>query len=124
MPPMMCSTPMATKLIQPVSAAAARSSVALRRSSRKANSTDGRSGTRTLSTVWKCAPSTSGQSSRMASVPAGFGHDSAVAVGGFGQQPAALVIDLGGHHRQPIDELAAIDLERGQPAAGDVRGGG
>jgi len=84
------------------------------------------------------APSTSGQSSRMASVPAGFGHDSAisrtdlalararaadrnasglarlagdrkarivaqearhpfggsaVAVGGFGQQPAALVID-------------------------------
>ena len=69
---------MAMKANQPVPVPVARSSVAARRSSRKTNSTEGRPGWRTLSTVWKWAPSTSGQSSRMASVPVDFGHDSAI----------------------------------------------
>ena len=78
MPPRMCSTPITMKLVQPVSAIASRSTVALRLSSRKANSTDGRPDGRTLSTVWKCAHSTSGQSSRIASTPDDLGHDKAI----------------------------------------------
>ena len=48
----------------------------------------------------------------------------AVAVRRRREQPPALVVDLGGDHRQAIEEIFAVKIERRQTGAGDVSRGG